>query len=104
MRATWRVAVVAIVVLAVVLGTAVAQRGGGRRGGVFSPLEAGQKVSLREKAGGFEIGVVPGVELSHKVVEVGADHIVLEDVAGVTETRIPIYAVRTVTITRLGSR
>lgn len=45
--------------------------------------------------------VVPGVDLGHKVVEVGTDFIVVEDLVGVTETRIPIYSIKAVTITRL---
>jgi hypothetical protein len=101
MRASWRVAVVVLVVLSFVLGTAAAPRGGGRKAGLFAPLEVGQKVGLKERAGGYEIGVVPGVPLGHKVLEVGVDYVVLEDFAGVTETRIPVYAVRAVVVTRL---
>jgi hypothetical protein len=104
MRGKWGVAVVALVVLVFLLGTAAAQRGKGQGGGVFGPLEKGQQVSLKEKAGGWEIGVVPGVLQGHKIVEVGADYVVLQDITGVTETRIPVYAVRAVTITRLGPR
>ena len=69
--------------------------------GVFAPLEKGQVVALKETPGGYQIGVVPGVELAYKVVEVGGDYVVLADAAGVTETRIPVYAVKAVTVTRL---
>jgi hypothetical protein len=70
-------------------------------GGVFAPLKEGQKVGLKEVAGGYQITVMPGVELASKVIEVGAEYVVLEDPAGVTQTRIPVYAVRAVVVTRL---
>jgi hypothetical protein len=71
-----------------------------KRAGVFAPLEAGQRVVLREKDYGYEIDVVPGAEEGHKVVEVGADSLVLEDPAGAVEVRIPIYAVKAIKVFR----
>lgn len=44
---------------------------------------------------------MPGVPLGSKVLEVGADYVVVQDAAGVTETRIPITAVRAVVVTRV---
>lgn len=70
-------------------------------GGIFAALEKGSKVALKETAQGFEIGVFPGVELAFTVKEVGQDYIVVEDITGITETRIPIYSVKCVRITRL---
>jgi len=90
---------VSVVVGAVAVLAAAAPRG--EKVGVFAPLEKNRKVSLKETPGGYQIGVVPGVELTHTVVEVGADYVVVADAAGVTETRIPVYAVRAVTVTRL---
>ena len=96
MQASW-----SSILAAVGLAVAAAPKGEDRKAGLFAPLELGQHVSLKERAGGYEIGVVPGVDLAQKVVVVAADYIVLEDAAGVTETRIPIYAVRAVTVTQL---
>jgi hypothetical protein len=45
--------------------------------------------------------LIPGVAQGHKGVEAGPDYAVLEDVAGVTETRILVSAVRVVTVTRI---
>ena len=90
----WAFGVVAVL-------AAAAPRGGGA--GVFGPLEKGSKVTLNETPGGYKIVVMPGVELGHTVAEVGADYVVA-DAAGVTETRIPVYAVRAVTVTRLPGR
>ena len=64
-------------------------------------LDVGQEVNLKAASGGYEIGVFkanPG-PLGHKVVEVGADYVVLQDIRGnVTTTRIPIYSIKAVTI------
>lgn len=67
-----------------------------QRVGFLAPLEKGQKVSLKETAHGFEIGVVSDVDLGFTITEVGADYIAVEDIAKVTETRIPVYAIRSI--------
>lgn len=64
----------------------------------FSALKEGQHVSLKEVAGRFEITTVEGVVAvqGHKVMEIGNDYIVVQDVAGVTESRIPVYSVKAI--------
>lgn len=72
--------------------------------GVLSVLQAGQAVSLKDTGNGYEIGFLqggPGI-LGHKVVEVLGDGVVIEDVAGVNQTRIPIYSIKSVLITKVG--
>lgn len=64
--------------------------------GIFANLDKGQKVSLKETAHGFEIGVVPDVDLAFTITEIGPDYIVLEDVAKVAETRIPMYSIKSI--------
>jgi hypothetical protein len=91
--------VVACVIL-LALATAAAE-GRDDKGGIFAPLEEGQRVVLKEAGDRYQITVVPGLEAGHKVVEVGPDYIVLVDAAGVNEIRIPIYSVKSVTVTRL---
>lgn len=65
----------------------------------LSALKEGQHVSLKEVAGRYEITTVEGVAAvqSHKVVEIGADYVVIQDVAGVTESRIPLWSIKAVT-------
>ena len=64
--------------------------------GVFSSLEIGQKVNLKEEGQGFTITVFEKeIPQSHKVLEIGKDFIVLESVAGV-EMTIPVYSLRSV--------
>lgn len=72
--------------------------------GVAAVLAPGMAVTLGEKAGGFEILVLMGIPgpRSHKVVEVGADYIAVIDLAGITQTRIPIYSLACVTVTDPG--
>jgi hypothetical protein len=69
--------------------------------GVLAPLEKGQTVRLKEVAGRYEIGLMPGFDLGHKVIEVGQDFVVVEDLAAFTQTRIPLYSIRAVTVTRV---
>lgn len=62
----------------------------------LSVLKAGESINVKEVAGRFEIntfddGLTP---LSHKVIEVGPDYVTVEDIAGVAETRIPVYDIK----------
>jgi len=62
----------------------------------LSVLKEGQSVSVKELAGRYEITVMKDVKLGHKVIEVGGDYVVVEDAAGVTDTRIPVYSIRAI--------
>lgn len=71
--------------------------------GVLGVLHAGQAASVKESGGRYEISLFEnGPELlSHKVVDVGPDYLVVEDVAGVAETRIPIFSLKSVVTVKL---
>ena len=77
----------------------------GKDRGVLSVLHAGQAVSLQDSGNGYVISVLKdGPEmLGHKVIEVFSDYIVIEDLAGVNQTRIPIYSIKSVLVTKLGA-
>ena len=64
----------------------------------LSVLTVGQTVTLREVAGRYEINVIEGIPnpIGQKITEVGSDCVVVEDVAGVTETRIPVYSIKAI--------
>ena len=66
------------------------------RKGFLSVLKEGQSVSVKEVAGRYEIAVMKDVKLGHKVIEVGGDYVVIEDAAGITETRIPVYSIKSI--------
>lgn len=63
------------------------------RKGFLSVLKEGQAVVLKEAAGRYEITLMEG---GHKVIEIGPDYVVVEDIAGVTETRIPVYSIKSI--------
>jgi len=64
--------------------------------GVFSFLQVGQKVNLKEEGEGFTITFFEReLPQSHKVLEIGKDFIVLESVSGI-ETTVPVYSLRAV--------
>ena len=82
------------------------QAGAGRAApGVFSVLGKGRPVILKESGGRYELTVFDGepTALGHEVVEVGQDYVVLEDTARLSLTRIPVYAVKSVTVLQVGS-
>jgi hypothetical protein len=72
--------------------------------GVLGVLHAGQAASVKESGGRYEISLFEnGPEmLGYKVVEVGTDYLVVEDIAGVSETRIPIFSVKSVVTLKVG--
>ena len=63
------------------------------RKGFLSVLKEGQGIVLKESAGRYEITLMDG---GHKVIEVGPDYVVVEDLAGVTETRISVYSIKSI--------
>lgn len=96
-------ALVLMAVLALGLFTASGQAPAQPKG-VLGILRPGQPVSLKDVAGRYEIGVFDNGPdmLGHKVIEVGADFLVIEDIAGVTETRIPLYSIKSVVTVKVG--
>jgi len=90
---------IAVFLSAFVLAASFTTTGHGQdkpRKGFFSVLKEGQSVSVKDVGGRFDITLIRDVKLGQKVIEVGNDYIVVEDVAGVTETRIPVYSIRSI--------
>jgi hypothetical protein len=68
---------------------------------VFSALKVGQPVNLKDHGAAFSISFMDdGTPLTHTVVEVGEDYVVVQDVAGVTDTIVPVYSLKGVVKTR----
>lgn len=64
--------------------------------GVFSSLEVGQKVNLKEEGQGYTITFFEKeISQTHTVLEIGNDFVVLENVAGI-ETTIPVYSIKAI--------
>lgn len=65
--------------------------------GVFSMLEVGQAVSLKDHGATVSLSFFEDeVPLAHTVVEVGEDFVVLRDVVGVKETVGPVYSLKAI--------
>ena len=62
----------------------------------LSNLQVGQIVLVSEPGGRYELRIIKGLEVGHKVLEVGTDYVLLEDAGGVTETMIPVTSIRSV--------
>ena len=62
----------------------------------LSNFQVGQIVLLSEPGGRYEFRIIKGLEVGHKVLEVGTDYVLLEDAGGVTETMIPVTSIRSV--------
>ena len=85
----------AAVAAVLMISSAASQPQAAPRKTVFSSLKTGQPVTVKDKGHSVEISTMEEDTVgTHTVVEVGDDYIVLRDVAGVTESRVPVYAIR----------
>ncbi len=64
--------------------------------GFLSALKEGQSVSVKEVAGRYDITMMTDMRLGHTVKEIGNDYLVVEDAAGLTETRIPVFSIKSI--------
>ena len=66
---------------------------------VFSPLRVGQKISLKESFGLWEINLLNNGEIgTHTIQEINTSYLVLLDVAKITKTWIPLTSVKVVSV------
>ena len=94
---------ISILLLAGVLFVASGQAPG-KTPGVLSVLHVGQPLNLADTDGGYKLNLFQGGPevLGHKVVAVGADFVVVDDIAGIQQLRIPVYSIKSVGITKIG--
>ena len=60
-------------------------------------LKKGQKVGVKTIADRFQISIEDAVpENTHTILEVGSDFLLVDDLGSLTETRIPVYAIKAV--------
>ena len=87
---------IALLVLGVL--TIMAQTPADRHRPFLAVLKAGQSVSMKDVSGKYEISTVEGVAAvqGHKVVEIGSDFVVVQDIFGVTESRIPVHSIKAI--------
>ena len=91
-------AVTAIGFLALGLFAASAQAPVEKQPNILSVLKEGQPVSIKEVSGRYDITTlvgVPGVQ-GHKVLMIGSDYLVVQDISGITEIHIPMYSIKAI--------
>ena len=67
--------------------------------GLFAPLKIGQPVSMKDLGSHYQISLYKQpIPTGYKVKEIGSDYLVLEDIVGVIETRIPVDAIKSIVI------
>jgi hypothetical protein len=70
-----------------------------QQAGFLAILKPGQQVIVKEAVGRYEISFFEEglkVGLTHSVTEVGPDHVVVRDIADFSDTRIPIYSLKSI--------
>jgi hypothetical protein len=94
---TWLV----LVAVVLALSSSLANEAPRKPRGIFSSLKVGQPVNLKDHGAAFSISFLDeGLPLTHKVVEISDDYVVVEEIAGMTETVVPVYSLRGVVRTR----
>jgi len=68
----------------------------------FSMLKVGQSVSLNDHGSAYSLSFFDDeIPLTHTLIDVGEDFVVVRDIAGVRETLVPVYAVKSIERVRL---
>jgi hypothetical protein len=72
--------------------------------GFLSPLHKGQAIALKDLGTAYEITVFANgpAPLGFEVVDFGRDFVVLRDVTGIREERIPAFAIKSITTLTIG--
>ena len=64
---------------------------------ILSSLQPGQSVTVADKGSSVVISTIEGVESgTHTVIEIGDDFIGLRDASKITESRVPVHAIRAI--------
>ena len=102
MTKSWIAAATVAVLLTMALGTTSKSDNDAKaKRGLFGTLRVGQPVNVKDAGPVYEISTFDNdMPLGYTVVEIDTDYIVLRDIAKVSETRIPIYAVKSVSCIR----
>ena len=97
MKKAWLLAV-PLVVAAMAVMAVYAQEAPQPAGGVFAGLRIGQNIAMADAGAAVQLTVFaqerPG---PYKITELGADYLVIQDLACLNEHRIPITSVKMVT-------
>jgi len=97
----WRTAVVAaaaVAVAAAAWGAAARPAAQGAKG-ILAPLTVGRNVALKSAGSAYELTTFsrPTPAGPYRVIEVADDYVVLQDLGGLHDVRIPVFAVKSIT-------
>ena len=85
------------IVVLVAVATALGADKAKKPKGVFSMLKVGQAVSLKDHESAYSLSFLDDeIPLSHTVIEVGEDYVVVRDIAGVKDVVVPAYSLKAV--------
>ena len=88
-----------ILLLLLVLTPLLAQQERVKITGILASLKVDQAVSVKETGDRYLITVIEGdlkLPQSHKVLEIGSDFVVVEDITGLNVIRIPLTSIKAV--------
>lgn len=65
---------------------------------ILSVLKEGQPVSIKEVSGRYDITTMEGVPVvqGHKVLTIGSDYLVVQDISEIHEIHIPVYSIKAI--------
>ena len=77
-----------------------------KRNQFLSVLKEGQPISLKEVQGRYEISFVEGMAVpqGYKVIALGTDFMVVQDITGINEIHIPVYSIKAITKMKLAGK
>ena len=85
------------VVALIAAGAALSAQNAPKAKSILSTLKVGKSVSLKDEGAGYSISFLDEeVPQSHTVIEIGDDFVVMRDIAGVTETVVPVYSLKSI--------
>lgn len=93
-----------VLLLGFALGGHALAQGKGEPRGVFQALKPGQLVRLSPAGHGWDVTLMDDGKIgTHQLVEVGATHLQLRDISGLSQVWVPITAIHSVTWTQVSN-
>lgn len=94
-------AAIALLLLGIVVSstfTATGQAPAEKQPNILSVLKEGQPVSIKEVSGRYDITTLEGVPVvqGYKVLTIGSDYLVVQDISGINEIHIPVYSIKAI--------
>ena len=92
-----------LIVGLITVGTALGAQDVEKPRSMFSMLKVGQAVNLSDHGSAYSLRIFEedNVPLSHTVIEIGEDFIVVRDIAEVTDSIVPLYSIKAIERVRM---